>query len=486
MVKLHSFAVTHINEGPAMESSGANTAVNTLTLQMSTPINGCTYDKKDEICARKLTYFALIGQHLILDFDSGRKCGETPGGASGLGLKRIWLQDAKVTDKQLPNNLVCGGDRKQVTHVRLEGLTNVKQIFPLSRDWARLKSLEVIRSTLESIPTGVGQLPNLIKLVVEASTSSALKTWLPSTISSLTRLKTLHLELTQTGSEDQNVISDAIFRKMSSLTSLKLQLTLRKLPTSICNLTNLESATFIGNPITILPDCFTELHQLSRLDVSNTDLTELPYFMDKFSKLKELNVERTSLMSIPPSLSNLTLTTFGLFGVRGLVIPKKQKHPICLARDKYRTPDRSSCTIFGDNTFLFDCQPPLASCQCGSPIPNNADSKLLCSGASIETKTLQQSGTAAGGRTRTAARGKQSGRKPAAARGKQSGTSAGGRTTAAARGKQSGTAAGDRTTAAARGKQSGRTTAAARGKQSGTAADDRTTAAARGRGGRGR
>merc|ERR1719238_1130750 len=116
----------------------------------------------------------MIGQHLILDFESRRKCGEIPGGASGIGLKRIWLQDAKVTNKQLPDNLVCGGDRKQVTHVRLEGLTNVEQIFPISRDWERLKSLEVIRSTLKSIPTGVGQLPHLIKLVVEASTSSAL------------------------------------------------------------------------------------------------------------------------------------------------------------------------------------------------------------------------------------------------------------------------------------------------------------------------
>ena len=363
-MQLRTFVVAHVNEGTTPVEKNKNS----LALRVSTPLNGCTTSDSEHICARKLTFFAMIGQHLSLQFEPGPACRETVARVRAQpSLRCVWLQDAKLINNQLPDNLVCGDDRKQVTHVRLENLKNMKRIFPLSRDWERLESLEIIRTNLESIPPEVGRLPNLIKLVVKGSTSSTLKTWLPSTLSSLTRLQKLHLELTEQGTKPHNALADATFSSMADLKELNLRLGLNTLPESICSLTHLQRASFMNNPIGALPACFTNLTNLVSLDVANTSLSELPFDMNKIVNLTELNVERNPLVSIPPSLSNLSLTTFGLKGVRGLFVPSD--HPICAARALWGH-NRDNCTIFGFKTILFKCEIPEYGCICGRAVPD--------------------------------------------------------------------------------------------------------------------
>ena len=370
-MQLRTFVMAHVNEVTTPTQKNQHSTKTTLALRVSTPLNGCTNSDPEHICARKLTYFAMIGQHLSLRFEPGPACHETVAQIRAQpSLERILLQDANLANHQLPDNWVCGDDRKQVTHVRLENLENMKRMFPLSRDWKRLESLEVIRTKLESIPPEVGQLPNLTKLVVKGSTSSSLETWLPNTLSSLTRLEKLHLELTNQGTKPHNVLASAIFSDMTNLKELNLRLGLRKLPESVCNLTHLQRASFMNNPIGGLPACFTNLTELASLDVVNTSLGELPSDMNKMVHLTELNVEHNPLVAIPRSLSSLSMTTIGLTGVRGLFVPSD--HPICGARALWGH-NRDNCTIFGNKTILFKCEVPEYGCICGRAVPEVDD-----------------------------------------------------------------------------------------------------------------
>lgn len=375
MVKLHTFVVENINEITSAESTEIT---DVLKLNVATPLNGCTSNNSDEVCAQKLKYFAIMGKQLVLDFKSDvkpeQKCGQEIAGSQGREpeLERIWLADAQLAQNTIPENLVCPHDSKNIITFMVIGLNELEHVLPLSSHWESLKALMLSRVNLKSIPTEIGELPKLARLTVTSTASRApggIVDLVPATLSGLGRLEKLHLELTHS----QGSLDAGFFSNMPSLKGLTLKLKLETFPESICSLASLQKLKLQHNPIGVLPSCLAGLNKLTSLDLTNSSLTTLPNSLNSFKNLKELVLDKNSLATLPNSLSSLSLTTLGLTGVRGLFVPSA--HPICLARNSGNYPGVEVCSIYGDNTVLFTCQTVAEGCICRRSVPTVDDMK---------------------------------------------------------------------------------------------------------------
>lgn len=370
MVKLHTFVVEKINEIP---SPAGNETTNVLKLNMAIPLNGCTSNDGNEACAQKLKYFAIMGEKLVLNFKANanpeQACRQEVAGSNAREpeLERIWIADAQLTQNTIPEDLVCPHDSKNIVAFMLIGLEELEHVLPLSSKWESLRALVLNRVNLKSIPAEVGDLPKLARLTVSSSASldSTTSEWVPASLSSLRSLDKLHLELTRS----QGDLDAQFFSDMPLLTSLTLNMQLKKLPESICSLTSLQKLRLQSNPIAVLPSCVTGLDKLTSLDLRNSSLLELPESLNSLSNLKELVLERNPLETLPKSLASLRLTTLGLVGISGLFLPTT--HPICQARCNVNV---EKCSVFG-NTILFSCQNIQKGCMCSMAIPATDDAE---------------------------------------------------------------------------------------------------------------
>lgn len=106
--------------------------------------------------------------------------------------------------------------------------------------------------------------------------------------------------------EDENGLSDIIFR-IHSLNFMEVSKTsLNVLPNKIKELENLTALMLYDNKLETLPKEIGLLRKLKTLDLSNNQLTKLPQEMSELSALQSLNLINNKLTELPKNLSKWT------------------------------------------------------------------------------------------------------------------------------------------------------------------------------------
>lgn len=115
--------------------------------------------------------------------------------------------------------------------------------------------------------------------------------------------------------EDENGLSDLIFR-IHSLNFMEVSKTqLNILPNKIKGLENLTALMLYDNKLESLPKEIGLLTKLKTLDLSNNQLTELPVEISQLSELQSLNIINNKVSKLPSDLSkwtNLIVIKFSL------------------------------------------------------------------------------------------------------------------------------------------------------------------------------
>ena len=132
---------------------------------------------------------------------------------------------------------------------------------------AKLESLHLTSNQLTSIPPEIGNLAKLFDLHLDSNQLSTL----PPEIGNLAKLVDLRLEYNQLTTLPPEIGNLA---KLESLYLTSNQLT--SIPHEIGNLAKLEILYLSNNPIQgAIPDTFQQLHELSEIDLENTDITNV-------------------------------------------------------------------------------------------------------------------------------------------------------------------------------------------------------------------
>lgn len=136
-----------------------------------------------------------------------------------------------------------------------------------------LRSLQIYKNAIKSLPENIGQLQTLNILDVSLN---ALRE-LPDTIAQLENLQTLDISWNS----------------------------LQKLPSNIGHLKNLQSLILSGNDLRRLPDSFQELHALQVLMLGHNDLIEVPTSIQGLVTLFRLDVSRNRIVRLPREIGRL-------------------------------------------------------------------------------------------------------------------------------------------------------------------------------------
>jgi Leucine-rich repeat (LRR) protein len=159
-----------------------------------------------------------------------------------------------------------------------------------------LKELWVFDNRLTSLPPEIGKLVNLEKLYVFDNQLTSL----PSAIVKLVNLKELQVSSNQLTSLPPEI------GKLVNLKELDVSSNqMTSLPSEIGKLVNLEKLVVFKNQLTSLPPEIGELVNLEKLYVSSNQLTSLPSAIGKLVNLKELDVSFNQLTSLPSEIGKL-------------------------------------------------------------------------------------------------------------------------------------------------------------------------------------
>jgi internalin A len=206
------------------------------------------------------------------------------------------------------------------------------------------RSLDLSGNDLEGLPSEIGRLQSLEKLVLGKFDKGNIKgnrlTAIPQEIFQLNNLKELHIpfnhiveipdaianlaNLTQLALDSNQItaIPDLI-ANLANLTSLSLsdnQITV--IPDAIANLSNLTSLNLRFNQITVIPDAIANLVNLIELDLFYNQITAIPDAIANLFNLKELILSYNQITVIPDAIANLaSLTTLNLSSNRITAIP---------------------------------------------------------------------------------------------------------------------------------------------------------------------
>jgi len=146
---------------------------------------------------------------------------------------------------------------------------------------------------LEDLPSEIGNLKKLEKLIIDNGNGCQMNVSLPESIGNLSNLKVLRLF----GALDPRDLSDT--NKPTPLSKVK------SLPGTIGKLQNLEVLDLGRNGIKGIPSQIASLQKLKRLALDYNHIHELPPFVGDFKNLQELSVCSNGGIKLPKSLSNL-------------------------------------------------------------------------------------------------------------------------------------------------------------------------------------
>src|SRR5437870_10387164 len=145
---------------------------------------------------------------------------------------------------------------------------------------------------LEDLPSEIGYLRKLEKIIIYNGNSCQMNISLPESIGNLSNLKVLRLY----GAIDPREIGSDKATPPSKVKSL---------PGTIGKLQNLEVLDLGRNGIKGIPSQIASLQKLKRLALDYNDIHELPPFVGNLKNLQELSVCANGGIKLPKSLSNL-------------------------------------------------------------------------------------------------------------------------------------------------------------------------------------
>ena len=146
---------------------------------------------------------------------------------------------------------------------------------------------------LEDLPSEIGNLKKLEKLVIDNGNGCQMNISVPESIGNLSNLKVLRLY----GALDPTDLSDT--NKPIPPSKVK------SLPGTIGKLQNLEELDLGRNRIKSIPSQIASLQKLKRLALDHNDIDELPAFVGNLKNLQELSVCSNGGIKLPKSLANL-------------------------------------------------------------------------------------------------------------------------------------------------------------------------------------
>jgi Leucine-rich repeat (LRR) protein len=146
---------------------------------------------------------------------------------------------------------------------------------------------------LEDLPSEIGNLKKLEKLIIDNGNGCGMNISLPESIGNLSNLKVLTLY----GALDPRDLSDT--NKPTPLSKVK------SLPGTIGKLQNLEELNLGRNAMKGIPPQVASLQKLKRLALDYDHIHELPPFVGNLKNLQELSVCHNRGIKLPKSLSNL-------------------------------------------------------------------------------------------------------------------------------------------------------------------------------------
>ena len=158
-----------------------------------------------------------------------------------------------------------------------------------------LNYLEISKTSLVVLPSGIGQLENLINLVLHSNQITTLES---GVFQHLTKLKILDLSRNKI-----ETIPDEI-KQLADLQSLNLGSNNLSVLPNLSSLLNLHVLDVSNNVLEQLPDGISDgsLVNLADLIVNNNQITELPPTLVALRKIKTLDVTNNKLLSIPSEL----------------------------------------------------------------------------------------------------------------------------------------------------------------------------------------
>jgi leucine-rich repeat protein SHOC2 len=161
---------------------------------------------------------------------------------------------------------------------------------------------------LEDLPSEIGNLKKLEKLIIDNGNSCRMNVSIPESIGQLENLKVLRLY----GALDARVEGS--------------KPRIKNLPKNISNLKNLEELDLGRNGLKIFPSQLklSSNSNLKKFNLSFNEIHELPSFIGELKNLVELDVSGNSGIDLPKSLANLNgLKIF--MGNNSLKIREQQK-----------------------------------------------------------------------------------------------------------------------------------------------------------------
>ncbi len=145
---------------------------------------------------------------------------------------------------------------------------------------------------LEDLPSEIGNLKKLEKLIIDNGNACQMNISLPESIGNLSNLKVLTLS----GAIDPREIGPDRPIPPSKVKSL---------PGTIGKLQNLEVLDLSRNGIKSIPSQIASLQKLKRLALDYNNIHELPPFVGNLKNLQELSVCSNGGIKLPKSLANL-------------------------------------------------------------------------------------------------------------------------------------------------------------------------------------
>jgi Leucine-rich repeat (LRR) protein len=188
--------------------------------------------------------------------------------------------------KNIDNVMSCYNDTTKTLDLN-RGIPPIDFIDPIvfgqiNKKWPDLQVLILGKANLAELPSTIGLLENLTKLVILEWRNLAT---LPSTISYLKNLKILRISCPK-----MRLVPFNLPKEVWQLSQLKRLLTLglaqKELPAEIANLQELDTLLLENSEISSLPDSITRLKNLKELNVAGTPLVKSKTWPEKRLELK--------------------------------------------------------------------------------------------------------------------------------------------------------------------------------------------------------
>lgn len=176
------------------------------------------------------------------------------------------------------------------------GDNNFLSIPPVIFEMVTLTSLNLFSNGLSSVPSAIARLP-----LTSLNLSFNQLVTLPSELANITSLVYLRLEGNFFKSFPEEVVALPSLKELAIGSNRGI----KEIPSSISQLTRLATLHASSAAIQYLPDTFVQLKALTELDISHNRLAALPVDMDRLATLTDLDISGNALTRIPPCFGNM-------------------------------------------------------------------------------------------------------------------------------------------------------------------------------------